>query len=338
MPNIKQITLPSGNTYDIVDQGARDLIAALQQYTDYLGVTTTPLTEGATTNPIVIDGESVTAKKGNIANYGSKEFIYNGSVWQEFGDLSGLGSLAYKNSASGSYTPSGTVSKPTFTGDPSAVTITATNNSSGNYTPNGSVSKPTFTGDALTSTGSYTPAGNVTISGNQNKTATVSAASSGANTYTPGGVCSGTAVTLNTTSIKGMTSQGTLPTWDSATVFPVFTVNATTEVLTISNSNFNAGTLPGIGTAQTVATGVNQITDPTFSGNGVRLVTANIAVPNALQFGGTEATISVSGTPTGNVAKPTFTGTTVQINGTVTPTGNVSAPIFNGNAATITVS
>jgi len=338
MPNIKQITLPSGNTYDIVDQGARDLISELQQYTDYLGVTTTPLTDGASTNPIVIEGQSVTAKKGNIANYSSKEFIFNGSVWQEFGDLSGLGSLAYKNTASGSYTPSGTVSKPTFTGDPSTVTITATNNSSGNYTPSGNVSKPTFTGDALTSTGSYTPAGNVTISGNQNKTAAVSVASSGANTYTPGGVCSGTAVTLNTTSIKGMTSQGALPTWDSATVFPVFTVNSVTEVLTISNSNFNAGTLPGIGSATTVATGINTITDPTFSGNGVRLVTGNIAVPNALQFGGTEATISVSGTPTGNVSKPTFSGTAVQIAGTVTPTGNVSQPTFNGNSATITVS
>ena len=338
MPNIKQITLPSGNTYDIVDAGARELIAELQQYTDYLGVTTTPLTDGASTNPITIDGQSVTAKKGNIANYQSKEFIYNGSVWQEFGDLSGLGALAYKDSASGSYTPSGTVSKPTFTGDQSTVTITATNNASGNYTPTGSISKPTFTGDALTSTGNYTPAGSVTITANQNKTATVSPAASGANTYTPAGVCSGTAVTLNTTSIKGMTSQGTLPTWDPTTIFPVFTVNAVTEVLTISNSNFNAGTLPGIGTATTVATGVNQITDPTFSGNGVRLVTGNIAVPNALQFGGTEATLSVSGTPTGNVSKPTFSGTKVQIEGTVTPTGNVSQPTFSGNAATITVS
>lgn len=111
-PMIKQVTLPSGTTYDLVDAGARSLISDLQAYTDYLGVTTTALTDGATTNPIVINGESVTAKKGNIANYGSAEFIFNGTAWQEFGDLSGLGDLAFEDTAEGSYTPQGSVSKP----------------------------------------------------------------------------------------------------------------------------------------------------------------------------------------------------------------------------------
>ena len=53
MANIKKITLPSGTTYDIVDQGARDLIDEMSGYTDFLGVTTTALTDGATTNPII---------------------------------------------------------------------------------------------------------------------------------------------------------------------------------------------------------------------------------------------------------------------------------------------
>ena len=110
MADIKKIQLPGvAEAYDIVDAGARELISELQQYTDYLGVTTTALTDGATTNPITIEGESVTAEKGNIANYGSKEFIFNGTAWQEFGDLSGLGELAYEDSAEGSYTPAGTV-------------------------------------------------------------------------------------------------------------------------------------------------------------------------------------------------------------------------------------
>lgn len=117
MPNLqlKTVTLPSGDTYDIVDAGARELIAALEEYTDYLGVTTTPLEDGSSTNPITIDGESVTAETGNIVNYGSKEFIFNGSVWQEFGDLSGLGDLAFEDSAEGTFTPQGTVSKPNVT-------------------------------------------------------------------------------------------------------------------------------------------------------------------------------------------------------------------------------
>ena len=91
-PKIKQITLPSGTTYDIVDQGARELIAGLSGSTQFLGVTTTELEDGVTTNPtITVNGESVTASAGGIATYESKEFIYNGTVWQEFGDLSGLG-------------------------------------------------------------------------------------------------------------------------------------------------------------------------------------------------------------------------------------------------------
>ena len=32
MPNLTQIELPSGSTYDLVDQGARDLIAAINNW------------------------------------------------------------------------------------------------------------------------------------------------------------------------------------------------------------------------------------------------------------------------------------------------------------------
>lgn len=123
MPNIKQITLPSGTTYDIVDAGARSLISDLQAYSDYLGVTTTALTDGATTNPVTINEESVTAKKGNIVNYGSKEFIFNGTAWQEFGDLSALGELAYVDSVVASYTPAGTVSTPSITVTPATESV-----------------------------------------------------------------------------------------------------------------------------------------------------------------------------------------------------------------------
>ena len=116
MADIKKIKLPGvAEAYDIVDAGARTLISELESYSDYLGVTTTALTDGATTNPVTINGESVTAKKGNIVNYGSKEFIFNGTAWQEFGDLSALGDLAYVDEATGSYTPEGTITDPTVT-------------------------------------------------------------------------------------------------------------------------------------------------------------------------------------------------------------------------------
>lgn len=83
-----------GGEYVIKDAWAREQIAALGSPTHFIGVTTTALTDGATTNPIVIGGESVTAKSGDIVVYGKAEFIWDGAKWTEFGDLSTLGNLA----------------------------------------------------------------------------------------------------------------------------------------------------------------------------------------------------------------------------------------------------
>ena len=123
MADLKRIKLPSGTTYNLVDQGARDLIAAIEGGTAWRGITTTALTDGDTTNPITIGGESVTVKTGDMVSYGSKEFIFNGTAWQELGDLSMLGTLAYKNSATGSYTPAGSVAAPTVTVTPTTDTV-----------------------------------------------------------------------------------------------------------------------------------------------------------------------------------------------------------------------
>lgn len=161
MADLKRIKLPSGTTYNIVDQGARDLIAAIEGGTAWLGVTTTPLTDGATTNPITINGQSVTAKTGSMCAYSKKEFVFNGTSWQEFGDLSTLGDLAYKDSATGSFTPAGSVSKPTFTGTEGNISASFTpagkvtiskGNGTANYTPEGTVSAPTITVTPATAT------------------------------------------------------------------------------------------------------------------------------------------------------------------------------------------
>lgn len=115
---ISQVTLPSGNTYKIKDAEARAAIAALGTPAKWIGITTTALTDGASTNPITINGQSVTAEAGNITAYDNGtetiEFIFDGSIWQKFGDLdlSGLGDLAYSDTASTTYTPAGSVSAP----------------------------------------------------------------------------------------------------------------------------------------------------------------------------------------------------------------------------------
>lgn len=53
--------------------------------THYKGTTTTPLENGSTTNPIIIDGESYTAVFGDVVVYGYTEFVFDGTAWSEFG-------------------------------------------------------------------------------------------------------------------------------------------------------------------------------------------------------------------------------------------------------------
>lgn len=160
MPDISKIVLPgSATVYDIKDAWARNAISELEAYSEYLGVTTTALTDGASTNPITINGEQVTAKKGEIVNYGSKEFIFNGTVWQLFGDMSALGALAYKDSADGSYTPAGSVS---LTNGNKTATVSAASSGTATYTPAGSVAAPTI---SVATAGSTTTVNSITAVG-----------------------------------------------------------------------------------------------------------------------------------------------------------------------------
>ena len=330
---ISQIQLGS-TLYDIKDLEARADIETLQTLVSggisFVGETSTTLTDGATTAVIVVNSENVTAAKGMLAVYGNKEFVFDGSKWIEMGDLSLIGDLGWKNSATGSYTPAGTVSQPTFSGSeltstgnftPAGGVAISVGSGDANYTPAGTVSQPSFSGNEMTSTGNFTPAGSVAV--------TVGA---GEANYTPAGSVSkpNVTVTPTTDSVYSITDVGTLPT---------LSTTVANEVLTIA---FTQGTLPTKGSAQTVLTGASAALDnaPVFSGTGVEL---------AASFTGTQGAVSVAGTPTGTVSTPTFTGTGADLeatfNGTQgsvsvtgTPAGTVSTPTFTGTAATITVS
>lgn len=293
MADISKIMLPSGNTYDIKDATARNLIQNLTGFTKFLGVTTTALTDGSTTNPVTINGDTVTVDTGGIVTYGSQEFIFNGTAWQAFGDLSALGALAYKDDAEGSYTPAGIVSQPTFSGS------------------------------ELTSTGKFTPEGEISFS-NTNKTATVST-TTGTATYTPGGSVSAPTISVATagatTTVKNPTSQTVAKTVASAAPGATAPANPVTYAA-VSNETLNLYQL-GYTTGDSITTSnvtvkigdaVYEASTPSFTGTGVRLVTDNISVPSTATFSGTEGNLSVKGTPAGAVSQPTFTGT----QGTVT--------------------
>lgn len=134
-PTLMQITLPSGTSYYLKDNevrtwigdgttsgaekrlsAAESAIEALSNATHWLGITTTTLTDGATTNPITINGNSVTAVSGDIVqDSNGEEYIFNGTAWQKFGGSIGtLGNMAYVDTGTVTLTPAGSVSTPTI--------------------------------------------------------------------------------------------------------------------------------------------------------------------------------------------------------------------------------
>lgn len=319
MAEISKITLPSGQTYDIKDATAR---AAIAGGTSFLGVTTTELTNGAETATITVGGKSISAVNGGMVIYGNKEFVYSTSdnQWHEFGDLSDLGDLAHKDSASGNFTPAGTVSQPTFTG----TSLTST----GSVTAEGSVSQPSFTGTAKDVSVSGTPSGTIGVG-------------TGTANYTPAGSVSAPTITVTpATATKyvaaSATGGGTVTAGTAAScTMPVLetTVNEENLVLNWTDGSFTtntptAVTLPSFA-SQTIVSGITSAsaTAPEFTGTGAQLT-----------FTGSTMTSTGSYTPAGTVSKPNFTGSAVEVSVSGTPAGTVSKPTFTGTQGTVTVS
>lgn len=248
MPQIERITLPSGTTYEIADTVARAQIGGAIVLR---GTTSTALTDEATTNPITIGGNSYEAVANDAVFYGKQEFVFDGTAWHEFGDMSGLGALAKKDSATATYKPKGTVSQPTFSGDALE--------STGSYTPSGTIAVNASSGSGT----SYTPQGEVTAP-------TISVATAGSTaSVTPFGTAGTlpelTMTVSDATLVIGF-SQGTLP-----TAGPAVTVKTGDAAYSASKPSFN-GTekkFAFTGTAKTVSvsgTPSGTVTQPTFAG------------------------------------------------------------------------
>lgn len=185
-PTFYEITLPSGNSYYIEDNEVRqwigtgstsgaeyriseleDEVAKLSNATHWLGITTTALSDGSTTNPIVINGESVTAVSGDIVQTSSRaEFIFNGTAWQELGTSIGtLKAFAYVDTGDVTIQPKGTNSASAVSGTCSVTPSGSISKGTGtaNYTPEGDISgtvtAPTISVKTAGSTASVTPFG-----------------------------------------------------------------------------------------------------------------------------------------------------------------------------------
>lgn len=124
MAEISKIVTQDGTVCEIKDATARAAIGAISGAMKYLGKTTTAISDGSTTTPITVGGTSVTPTAGDVVIYGNSEYVWADTegCWREFGSTGSLKALAFKDSASGSYTPAGEISAPTV-----SVSVNTTN-------------------------------------------------------------------------------------------------------------------------------------------------------------------------------------------------------------------
>lgn len=201
MADLSKLTF-NGTTYDLKDSVARATMAGAILI---LGSTSTELVDGATTNPITIGGESVTAEANNAVFYGNKEFVFDGTNWHEFGDMTGLGDLAQHDlddiefeTTIGTTTAETTVDAPTATTTATTSNVTTTvapaQSGEATYTPAGTIS-----GAAIGYASGSWDAVKVSVGGTNNETLIIETANEP--TITSQGTFAGTGVRLETGNI-----------------------------------------------------------------------------------------------------------------------------------------
>lgn len=310
-----RVKLLDGSYAEVKDAVARQAMAGGMHF---LGITTTALTDQQSVTKVTINSEEVTLSNGDIVVYNRKEFLYSsaeGKVY-ELGDLTGLGSLATKNSASGSYTPQGSVSSPNITVTPSTTKVAA-------FKTAGSVTAGT----------ANVPTAVTVTAGTANVPTAVSVTAGTANVPTAVSVTNGTANVPTAVSVTNGTAN--VPT---AVTLPTFSAtmgaNETLEFAWTAGS-VTAGTA-GVPTAVSVTEGtactptaVNVTAGTAGTPTAVSVTAGTAGVPTAVAV-----TAGTAGTPTA-VTLPTSEEIDVM---TGASAALASDPVFTGTAATITVS
>lgn len=311
MADLSKIKLPSGSEYNIKDQTARDMIAALNQFT-YEIVSTLPTASADTMYKIYLIPAGTPGTSDNYEEFITIDKGASASpryVWEKMGtitppDLSDyvkyedLGDLAYKDTASGSVTvpKTYTTSTSVATSESKSVSVSGTTTGSVTLTKGTVDVKPNTTGSEANK---YTPAGSVSSS------FTGSSSS---------GTISGTA-TAPTISVKtagttgkvtGITSVGSMPTYSVSNEVLTITAGATPTADTektfkTGDAAYQAGTSTVSGSCSVTPSGS---VSSSFTGTDTYLKTA-VEVGTAASFNG------ASMTSTGSVEVPkTFTSST----------------------------
>ena len=323
MADISVWVSPNNTEYNFKDAAAREAIAAINGREWYVVTNAADTPYGVTWDKggTTITGTLVASADTKAKIYFVPDVAETGKdiysewvtvsptsgtfVWEKFGttdiNVGSLGLLAYKDSASGSFTPAGTVSQPTFSGE--------SMNSTGTFTPAGAIQVNASSGSGT----SYTPEGSVQVN-----------ASSGSGTsYTPEGSVAAPTISVasagSTATIKNPTKQTVAKALQTAAPGATAPSNPITyfavegEKLKMYQIGYTTG--DSISTEDvTVKTGdaSYSASAPAFTGTEKKF--AFSGTEKKLAFSGTQGNVSVSGTPSGTVSQPTFTGS----EGTVT--------------------
>ena len=311
----------------------------------YIGKSTTAIADGDATGPWVIDGVTYVASgatgsqknlnAGDIAIYGELEFIWSGvsGKWQELGSTGSLGALAFKDSASATYTPAGTNS---------ASVVSFTGQTTGNFVTGFDTAPvaPSFT------EGAFTPAAFQTgfVSAGSAASFTEGTFSAGSlPSFTEGAFDAGSLPSLGAATTGNFNTDGEKSTYDEANE-TLTLVAASTSAAVTAQGTFDAGSLPSKAADTWDAGSLPSKNADTFVAN----------VPTAVDVtkfdGGSKAsdtfsagTVPTLATDTAVTAQGTFnagSAATLAVSAAVTAVGTAeaAAQTFSGTEATITVS
>jgi len=79
--------------FGLVDQEIDSLKSSVSGGVHFIGVTTSEISDDATVNPVIVDGKGHNASAGDVVLKDEKEYIWDGSKWNELGDLTRVGTL-----------------------------------------------------------------------------------------------------------------------------------------------------------------------------------------------------------------------------------------------------
>lgn len=252
-PVVSKLTL-NGNSYYVKDAEARVAISNIEELiaggTHFIGITETSALVDGYTGSIVIDGityipsgtpgedekllvagDIAIKAAGAGASETALEYIWDGAKWSELGSTGHLGSLAYVDQTTASYTPAGSVS----------VTLSETADTFD------AGSLPSKAADSFTAA-TYSHSG---FSGGSKAADTFTAGSFTEGTFDAGSLPSkaadtfsaGTLPSLGAATTSNFATAGVTASYTSATEELVLT-DASTSAAVTAQGTFSAGSLP----------------------------------------------------------------------------------------------